>query len=338
MRETELIEWIRLQSKLDPSAVPVGPGDDTAILMCGSEKLLVTVDQLLDGVHFILSQHGPQNAGGKAMARSLSDIAAMAALPIGSVVTVAMPGGFPRSDAEALYNGLRKAGDKFRCPIVGGDVGVWGGPLAVTVTVFGRPAGIRPILRSGARVGDAVCVTGSFGGAWKSQRHLKFAPRIHEARILASRHELHAMIDVSDGVATDLYHMCKASGAGAEVNADAVPIHSDAKNDPTGGSPLIAALQDGEDYELLFALPAEQADQLLHDQPLTVRVTKIGAIVADKTMTLVYPDGKREPLPPKGWEHQTKEPKESKDSKEAKEPKEPKEPKESKDSKDPKES
>jgi thiamine-monophosphate kinase len=273
--------------------------------MCGNEKLLVTVDQLLDGVHFKLAEHGPMNAGGKAMARSLSDIAAMAALPIGAVVTVALPKGFSRDDAEALHRGMRKAGEKFRCPIVGGDIGVWGGPLAVSVTVFGRPAGIKPILRSGAKVGDSVCVTGSLGGAWKTQRHLKFVPRIHEARTLASRHEIHAMIDISDGLAADLGHLCDASGVGAEIQAEAVPIHAELKAPAGDPAALSAALGDGEDYELLFALPAPQAEMLLRDQPLTVKVSRIGAIVEGKGLTLIREEGKKEPIDPRGWEHKT---------------------------------
>ena len=306
MRELEFVDWIRSQTKLDPAVVPVGPGDDTAVVMCGNEKLMVTIDQLLDGVHFELAQAGAKASGGKAMARSLSDVAAMAALPLGAVVSVALPKGMARAEAEDLHVGLRRVGEKFRCPIVGGDVGVWPGPLAIGVTIFARPAGIRPILRSGAKVGDAICVTGSFGGAWKSIRHLKFIPRIHEARILASRHELRAMIDVSDGLAGDLNHICLASHVGAEVLAQAVPIHNDARTsipaDPPG---LRAALGDGEDYELLFTLPAAQADELLRDQPLTVKVSRIGTIVAGEAMTLIHDDGTEEPLVPTGWEHRT---------------------------------
>ena len=304
MKEFEFIEWIRGQSKLDPAVVPVGPGDDTAVVMCGNEKLMITVDQLLDGVHFKMAECGPKASGNKAMARSLSDVAAMAALPLSAVVSVALPKGMGREQAEDLYSGLRKVGEKFRCPIVGGDVGVWTGPLAIGVTIFARPAGIKPVLRSGAKVGDAICVTGTFGGAWRSQRHLKFIPRIHEARILASRHELHSMIDVSDGLAGDLLHICHMSGVGAEVLAASVPVHPDAKNegDPTG---LQCALNDGEDYELLFTLAAPQADELIRDQPLTVRVSRIGTITQDKALVIVRPDGQREPLTPQGWEHTT---------------------------------
>ena len=305
MKELDFIEWIRNQTKLDPAVVPVGPGDDTAVVMCGNEKVMITVDQLLDGVHFKLAECGPRATGCKAMARSLSDVAAMAALPLGAVVSFAMPKGMTRSEAEDLYQGMRKVGEKFRCPIVGGDVGSWGGPLAISVTIFARPAGIKPVLRSGAKTGDAICVTGSFGGAWRTQRHLKFAPRINEARILASRHELHSMIDVSDGLSSDLAHLCHSSGVGAEVNAAAIPIHPDGKGDPADSTGLKAALCDGEDYELLFTLASAQADELLRDQPLTVRICRIGTIVAEKGMTLVKSDGQREELRAAGWEHKT---------------------------------
>jgi len=302
MREDEFIEWIRHQGGLDPAAVPVGPGDDAAVVRCGAEELVVTVDQVLDGVHFVLADHGPRAAGRKALARNLSDIAAMAALPIGAVASLALPKGFARADAEAIYAGLRELGDACQCPVVGGDLSAWDGPLAISVTVFGRPGGVAPVLRSGARAGDAICATGAFGGAWRSNRHLAFVPRIREARVLAELYDLHALIDVSDGLARDLAHVCRASGVGAEVLAEAVPIHPDAAS---ADDPLAAALGDGEDYELLGALPDAQAARLIRDQPFDIPVSRIGRIVPAGTLSLVRPDGRREELAPRGWEHQT---------------------------------
>jgi len=303
MREYEFVEWIRKQSGCNPTAVLVGPGDDAAVVRVGNERLIVTTDQLLDGTHFHLNLHGAEAAGRKAMARNLSDIAAMAAVPIGAVATVALPKDFTCKASEALYHGLRSLGDAFHCPVVGGDVGVWGGPLAVTVTVFGRTGGIEPILRSGAKVGDAVCVTGRLGGAWRSQRHLTFTPRIVEARSLAARCNVHAMIDMSDGLAADLNHLCRASGVGAEIRAEAVPIHPDA-NLAKDRTPLAAALGDGEDYELLFALPASQVDQLA-SPPLGVAVTRIGTIREGSDLALITADGQRQKLEPVGWQHVT---------------------------------
>ena len=308
MREFDFIHWIRSVTRLNPAVVPVGPGDDCAVVMCGPERVLVTVDQVLDGVHVRLAEHGPALAGRKAMARNLSDVAAMAALPLCAVASVALPRGFAREDAEKLYLGIRDMGEAFHCPVVGGDISTWDQPLAVSVTVLARPAGIRPIRRGGARPGDAVCVTGSLGGSWRTRRHLEFIPRIHEARMLASRHEIHAMMDLSDGLAGDVNHLCRASNVGVEIFAAAVPIHADLKNGhitPPPADPLTAALCDGEDYELLFTLPEPHAAALLKDQPLGVLVTRVGTITADKAITLVLPDGTRQPLPAAGWEHQT---------------------------------
>ena len=304
MREKEFIDWIRSQGAPDAAMVPVGPGDDAAVVTCGGEQVIVTTDQLLDGVHFVLTDHGPEAAGRKAMARSLSDAAAMACRPLAAVAAVALPKGFRQADAEAIYRGLRAAGDEFRCPLAGGDVAVWAGPTAITVTVLARAAGAAPVLRSGARAGEAICVTGAFGGAWRSSRHLTFRPRIDEAVTIAAGYAPSAMIDVSDGLAADLWQVCQASGVGAELNAEAIPVHPDLAALPPGEA-LAAALGDGEDYELLFALHADRAGTLLRDRPFETPVARIGTVVRQRTMTLIHPDGRREPLEPRGWEHRT---------------------------------
>lgn len=315
MREFEFIDWIRQQSRFDPLVVPLGPGDDMAAVTCGGEQVLVTVDQSLEGVHFILADHGCEAVGAKAMNRNLSDVAAMAALPVAAVAAVALPKGFARKDAEGIYLGLRAAGDTFGCPVVGGDVSSWNGKLVITVTVLARPAGLRTILRSGAKAGDAICVTGQLGGAWNSRRHLTFVPRIKESRQLASRYSLHSMIDLSDGLAGDLAHICHDSSVGAEVLAAAVPIHHDLQNGkeeaqrdnhlPPARRRLIAALSDGEDYELLFTLSDDQAQDLIRTQPLSITVTRIGTIIEGKDLVLVNEDAKREPLPSGAWQHAT---------------------------------
>jgi thiamine-monophosphate kinase len=315
MREFEFIEWVRSRTHLDPSCVPVGPGDDMAVVAWDERRVLLGTDQVLDGVHFRLETCGPQAAGRYAMVRNLSDVAAMAAVPAGAVAAVALPRGTSRETAEAIYLGLRELGDQFDCPVVGGDLGVWDGKLAISVTILARPEGIEPVLRSGAKAGDAVCVTGSLGGAWRSGRHLSFVPRVRQARLLAGRYGLHAMIDVSDGLAGDLGHVCRASGVGAEIQADAVPIHGDVFAqlglDPSNPADkkhekaLRAALSDGEDYELLFTLPAQQSERLLRDQPLDVPVTRIGNIVSGSGMTLIDSAGRSRMLSDGGWEHST---------------------------------
>ena len=298
MNERELIEWIRRQ---DPSNLPtdwIGPGDDCAVVTLGDSRLLVTTDQVLDGVHIQLAEAGPRAAGRKALARNLSDIAAMAGEPLCAVASVAAPKSFSDADAQEVYVGLREIGDAFNCPVVGGDVAIWKDPLAISVTVMGRPGPTGPVLRSGAKPGDAVCVTGMLGAAWKTGRDLTFTPRIAEARALAERYDLHAMIDISDGLATDLWHLCTASRVGAELRADRIPIHPEA-------DVLLSALCDGEDYELLFTLPAEQADMLLTKPPFETHVSRIGTIRGAGDIVLVEPDGSSQPLRPDGWEHRS---------------------------------
>jgi thiamine-monophosphate kinase len=187
--------------------------------------------------------------------------------------------------------------------------------LAISAAILARAEGIRPVLRSGAKAGEALCVTGSLGGAWRSGRALRFVPRVLEARVLAGRYGPSAMIDISDGLAGDLAHLCRASGVGAEVRADLVPIHDDVfaqlNVDRRGAPPeardkaLRAALTDGEDYELLFTLSPEAADRLLHDQPLDVPVTRIGRIVEGAERVLIDAAGRRSPIPAGAWEHAT---------------------------------
>ncbi len=308
MRENDFLSWIARQGGLDASKVLLGPGDDMAVVAFPRDRLLLATDQALDGVHFDLAKHGAQAAGRKAMARNLSDVAAMAALPVAAVAAVALPKGFAEADAQAMYLGLRELGEEFACPLVGGDVSMWDGKLAISVTIFASPAGatgkIAPVLRSGARAGNVIFVTGALGGAWRTDRHLTFTPRVREAIVLAMRHKLRAMIDISDGLAMDLTRLCRASGVGAEICADAVPIHPDAA---AGGdiSPLQAALSDGEDYELLFTVPAGRAERLLADDKLPLPVTRIGTITQGPDIELLRPDGSREPLGEAGWEHAT---------------------------------
>ncbi len=302
MKEASFIEYIRSRSAFDPAVVPVGPGDDMAVVRCGGQDILVAADQVLDGVHFRLAKHGAMAAGRKAMARNLSDVAAMACRPLAAVATVALPRGFSEADAKEMYAGLRELGDAFSCPLVGGDVGSWDGAMAISLSILAAPGPDGVVLRSGARIGDAICVTGAFGGAWHTLRHLTFTPRVAEGLILG-RYGLHSMIDVSDGLSTDLGHVCEASGVGADVQAPAVPVHPDALN---RSDALEAALGDGEDYELLFTLPRDQAERLIADKPLgDVPVTRIGTIVAGAARTLVLADGRRQGLAAKGWQHET---------------------------------
>lgn len=295
--EFDFIEWIRAQPSTATIAfVQVPPGDDLAVLKWAGgadDLLLVGVDQVLDGVHFDSGRHSPRQIGQKAMNRNLSDCAAMGCLPAAAVATVALPKDASMEYAKELYLGLRDAADRFDCPVVGGDTASWTGKLVVTVTIVGRSAGVKPVTRAGARIGDAVYVTGPLGGSILG-RHMTFHPRVAIGRQLAERGDVTAMIDLSDGLSRDLRHICRESGVGAVIDALAIPVHEDAialRRD--GHSPLEHALHDGEDYELLFTGPPE----------LSMPVTRIGAITAATSIVIACGDGNHETLQPKGWEH-----------------------------------
>lgn len=255
--EFDFIDWIRARQTTS-GRVPIPAGDDLAALHSDSSDglILVGVDQILDGVHFDARSHAPERIGRKAMNRNLSDCAAMACLPTAATVSLALPRGQSIEWTKRLYEGIEAAGLAFDCPIVGGDTGVWDGPLAVTVSIIGRAAGpfektTVPVRRNGAKVGDSVYVTGPLGGSILG-RHLDFVPRVAEARELVGRHRISSMIDLSDGLSRDAAHLAKESGVGILIDALAVPMHADGAQMNDGRSRLEHALNDGEDYELCF--------------------------------------------------------------------------------------
>lgn len=290
--EFDFIRWIQTQQQTT-ALVQLPAGDDLAVLRWNAAELLLAgVDQVLDGVHFDSTVHGPRLIGQKAMNRSLSDCAAMACLPAAALATVALPIGTPMDYAQQLYLGMKQAADAFDCQIVGGDVASWTGRLLLTVTVLGRSAGFRPITRAGARPGDMIFVTGPLGGSLRG-RHMTFTPRITEGLRIGKTGCATAMIDLSDGLSSDLGHICQASGVGAVIEALRVPVHPDATlGDSAGMTPLDHALHDGEDYELLFTGPADAFRDFIC----------LGRITAEKGIFLQQ-DGVCRPLEPRGWQH-----------------------------------
>ena len=301
--EFAYIDWLRRRT---PSAanVIVGPGDDCAVLKPPMRPLLVTTDMLLDGSCFILSDAGPRRVGRKAMSVNLSDIAAMAGVPIAAVVSVGLPRDGGRELAEELYLGMREVADVFQVPLVGGDTNSWEGPLSISVTMLGEATSRGPVLRSDARVGDWIMVTGPLGGSILGH-HLDFVPRVREALRLHEAADLHAMIDLSDGLAKDLHHICEESRCGAVIFADAVPISTAARELAArdGKSPLEHALSDGEDFELVFTVLPSDGEKLLRDRALTdLTLFRIGEVTADGYW--LERNGLREVLLPKGFEHE----------------------------------
>jgi thiamine-monophosphate kinase len=235
------------------------------------------------------------------MAVNLSDIAAMAGRPLAAVVSVALPRSGGRALAEGLYSGLREMGDMFDTPIVGGDTNSWNGPLVISATILGEPTLPGPVGRHGAQRGDWLLVTGPLGGSILG-KHLDFMPRVTEALSLQTACRLHAMIDLSDGLSADVDHLCVESGCGAVLFAEAIPIAEAAQNLGDNRSPLVHALSDGEDFELVFAVSPEDGRRLLREQPIAgITLSHIGEIVESG---LWLEHGKtRQPLEPLGYVH-----------------------------------
>jgi len=258
MSEFAYINWLRRLTPSHPHVL-LGPGDDAAALkLSPSAPCLVTTDMLMDGSCFRLAEAGPRRVGRKAMAVNLSDIAAMAGKPIAAVAAVGLPRQGGRALAEELYRGLRDMADAFDTALAGGDTNSWDGPLVISVTVIGEATGRGPVTRAGARAGDWLLVTGPLGGSIFG-KHLDFMPRVREAMQMHTLADLHAMIDVSDGLAADVHHICEESRCGAVLRAEAIPLTPQASALADGRSPLEHGLSDGEDFELVFAVSPETA-------------------------------------------------------------------------------
>jgi thiamine-monophosphate kinase len=299
--EFEYIDWLRRRTAAHPRVL-LGPGDDCAVLDAAGHGWLVTTDMLLEGSHFSLAETEPRRVGRKAMAVNLSDIAAMGGRPVAAFVSVALPRTGTRPLAEALYEGMRTLADEFDTTIAGGDTNTWAGGLVISVTLLGEPGPQGPIRRSGARPGDWLLVTGPLGGSLLD-KHLDFAPRVREALALQTQARLHAMIDISDGLAADVNHLCEESGCGATLNAEAISVSDAAHRIPDGRSPLEHALGDGEDFELAFAVAPEDGERLVRMQPIGgITLYRAGTFVTGSGLTLIE-DGRPRPLPPTGYVH-----------------------------------
>lgn len=298
--EFEFIESLRKRVSASPY-VTLGIGDDAAILTANPPQTLVTTDMLMEGTHFAIPPASPRQVGHKALAVNLSDIAAMGGCPTTAFVSVALSRKYPESFREELFQGIQGLADRFGVALAGGDTNSWNGPFVISVTLLGTPVK-SPVLRSGARPGDWICVTGSFGGSLAG-RHLDFIPRVAEALELQRRVTLHAMQDVSDGLAADLYHILEESGVGCRLDAQAIPIAEAARLSRDSRTPLEHALGDGEDFELLFTLSPEEGQRLLRTPPFETPIHKIGEITEDRTAWLVQSNGTPIPLPRLGWVH-----------------------------------
>lgn len=292
MKEFELIARL---TPLLPSndTVVVGAGDDCAVIECGASdrQLLFKTDAVVEGIHFT-RETPPERVGRKALARCLSDIAAMGGTPNAALVTLGLPRNYDASIVEQLYAGMNALAREHGVAIVGGETTTSPERMFVSIALTGFVPHGKALLRSGAKVGDAIFVTGELGGSLAG-KHLDFEPRLAEARWLASHFRIHAMIDLSDGLAGDLRHILHASGLGAELGADTVPVSRAAKLAAKGSSTakpaLLAALTDGEDFELCFTVAAQSAVRLKdawQRQFPKLKLTCVGKITAEPGLRL----------------------------------------------------
>lgn len=258
-REDDLLDFIRGANATLGPRVLVGPGDDLAVIDFHGRPLLAGVDQVIEGVHFVPGTP-PEAIGRKAVMRNISDVAAMAARPVACLASCVLPHDVSPDFARRLVDGVRRAAMQYNAPLIGGDTALHRkpGPLTVSVTVLAEPISpvLRPVLRSGAKADDRLHVTGSLGGSLRPDgggRHLDFEPRLDEAEALVASlgANLHAMMDLSDGLAHDAARMAKASGLQVVIDTTALPCNH--------GCGWREAMTDGEDYELLLAVGAAQA-------------------------------------------------------------------------------
>lgn len=322
----------RLSRRLaHPASVLVGIGDDTAVLRLpagqrgaraggkGASRLLFASDMLIEGVHFRLPRHrrgrgdlAPRWIGWKALASNISDVAAMGGVPNYAVVSLGLPRRTPLRVVDQLYDGLAQCARRFGVAIVGGDT-VRAPCVVVDVAMVGTlKATTQPVVRSGGRVGDRLFVTGRLGGSWASQRHATFLPRLREAQWLVHHVPVHAMIDLSDGLASDLWRVAEASRVTIQIRERAIPVSKAAttcRHRACGGhawrgrNAVWHALMDGEDFELAFLIPRRMAGRVPRSIGRTP-VTGIGVVTKRGVgVELMRRNGSITPLIPEGFRH-----------------------------------
>lgn len=279
----------------DAKDVIKGIGDDTAVIKYRKDKYrLLTTDMLIEGVHFKLSDATPYLIGRKALAVNISDIAAMGGVPKYAVAAFGMAPHPKISFIQAVFRGMKKLADKHGVNIVGGDTNR-SNKLIINVSLIGEVEKSNLVLRSSADVGDTIFVTGRLGGSYKSKKHLKFEPRVREARFLVKNFDINSMIDISDGLANDLTRITETSHVGAIIEEKLLPVSKNCN--------VRDALFDGEDYELLFTTPEKETEAILKGWPYGLKLTPIGSITgAAKVIELITQRGTRR-IPQKGFRH-----------------------------------
>ncbi len=318
--EFEIIRKIRsLKAEIQRKAV-VGIGDDAAVLESSKDKLILfTTDTLVEDVHFKWEYITPWQIGWKALAVNASDIAAMGGYPTFFLVTLGIPPKTSSLTIEEIYKGLEKLSSQLNTELIGGDI-VRSPIFFITISLLGEVETNKVILRSGAKPGDMVYLTGDIGASaaglfclseketsiepsireFLKIRHLMPMPKVKEGREIAEKDLATSMIDISDGLTSDLHHILEESDVGAKIWADRIPIAEETKRalSKLKKPYLEFALQGGEDYELLFTSSAKDVEE-----NLSFPVTKIGKIIEEKEFFLINERGEKVKLKPTGWDH-----------------------------------
>jgi thiamine-monophosphate kinase len=326
--ELGLIERIRARAGAAPPSTPLGIGDDAAVVATPpSGRMLVSTDAYLEGIHFRLDFSSPDEIGAKAATGALSDIAAMGGRPTHLFLMLGAPPSTSVAVIDGLVSGLCAVASRHGAHLAGGDTISSPERILIGLTALGAPAGAGPITRAGARPGDALLVTGALGGSLAGLeilagapdraadpaaaaallRHRAPVPRVAEAALLVERFHPTAMIDVSDGLASEVAHLAAASGVGFRVDLAAIPVHGGARAVAAllGRDPLAFALGSGEEYELLFTAPPGEAAAIARELPLETGTPAavIGEATASRALVVRDAAGREVPLSPAGFRH-----------------------------------
>lgn len=321
----------RLEKRLRRSPSPHvlrGIGDDCAVVQpSDGTELLLTVDTQEEGVHFKRQWATPEDIGWRCLAVNVSDIAAMAGSPLGAIVALSLPPSLEVTFLEAFYDGMQELAEGYDCPVIGGNVSRRAAEtMAVSITVLGEAPRGRSVYRAGARVGDEIWVTGRLGGARAGlaalaqpasvsglttepavRRYRRPRPRLYEAQYLRQQAELHSLLDLSDGLSSDLRHICEASGVAAYVEAERVPIDYGVQEIAAAFEvePLDYALHGGEDFELCLTVAPGGLDEVREgfEQRFQCQLVRVGTVREGTGVVLVARDGTQEPLAARGYDH-----------------------------------
>ncbi len=319
--EFGLINLIKNRILSKDNRVLVNIGDDAAVVKPSKDKLLIfTTDTLMEKVHFDLRYSTFEQVGWKAMVANLSDIAAMGGLPKFALVTMGLPKSISVEKVISIYNGMTAIAKRYNCKIIGGDTFFSPKGIFISITLLGEVEKKFLVKRSGAKKGDLICVTGDLGEAQAGleflkknprkksrlvKKHLNPFPRIDEARTLVKNLKISSMIDISDGLSSELFHLTEESNLGAIIYEEKIPISLNCikAGDLLRKSPLLWALSSGEEYELLFTISRKELPNL-EKVKKKIKVSVIGKMVDKKeTVMLQEKSGKRRKLRKMGFKH-----------------------------------